>query len=774
LLRAQAFKTPIFASNVSSEDLARYLSTRVKIPLPDGIETCSEDASLAVSLTFNVPLPIYTRLGFQRHLSTPEAASPVEANHDNKSLPEAPQDAAITRSPDSDISIGVLAARIEDRYLEGKPDVGAGGELEKPDEKHWHSPSQAIQVPNPAAEVTPIVPGATLGPKATLLDNLEPYSQSVPLTHSLAINTPLPVDTEFHSESHLPIPNIEPPLGAEDANKHLLEAPQDVLITRSRGSEVSKEAEFAAENIKEPNPHRALLVTEPEIAFVNPSVSPEVIFCGVGLGGLIGVDEVIEEPGDEVIVSARTPGIIIKTGTDKPFHIQTLKTQTVASDIGAEDLTRSLSLALKTPLPDDDEFGSEDTSLIHSLAVNTPLPVGTESDFESPLSILKRESSPKVGEKELLRDTCQDIGAAGFSAGALLTKAMLTAGGPIEPLCQHSPPLSKEPGIAFDNASVSPELISGGASLALWLALDTPLPLEAESDIERPLSDLEMESPPESDDRNKPLSEALQDVAISKSPDITISMGELVTGAVNGYLDDKGDRERKNIDASKEQDPVRNTHPHSHSLPIKDLSLTFKASTTTTERAFDLPPQNKRSASKPEAYGHCQIFRNPTITRGAFATTLDPLHSHTAMSYGSSSTLSSGASTGISTWEPDPTLVGFREGKFEFDFTDIFVGIFKEVGAADLALSTITPSTSAGTTRSWSQDLLTDGGFHKNEVTASLVDARSEFFTATSENKLAARKVFAKLGKVSVRKSVRKGVIKLFNKFSPIPVDVVE
>ena len=84
-------------------------------------------------------------------------------------------------------------------------------------------------------------------------------------------------------------------------------------------------------------------------------------------------------------------------------------------------------------------------------------------------------------------------------------------------------------------------------------------------------------------------------------------------------------------------------------------------------------------------------------------------------------------------------------------------------------LSTTTPSTCAGTTRPWSQDLPTDEIFHKNEVAASLVGARSEFFTVTSENKLAVQKVFAKLGKVSVRKSV----IKLFNKFSPMPVDVV-
>ena len=86
------------------------------------------------------------------------------------------------------------------------------------------------------------------------------------------------------------------------------------------------------------------------------------------------------------------------------------------------------------------------------------------------------------------------------------------------------------------------------------------------------------------------------------------------------------------------------------------------------------------------------------------------------------------------------------------------------------ALSTTTPSASAGTTRPWSQDLPTDEIFHKNEVAASLVGARSEFFTITSENKLAVRKVFAKLGEVGVRKSV----VKSFDKFSPMLVDVVE
>ena len=552
----------------------------------------------------------------------------------------------------------------------------------------------------------------------------------------------------------------ESPLEAEGDGKPLLEAHSAVLANdmfTTRGS------------IKQLYKHGILLAGELESSFADTPFSWETIFGAAGMGGLEGADEVINGLGDQAVENARTPGITTKDGTDKSFCIPA-----VSSDSSSSDLTASLSLALKTPLPDDDEFGSKDTSLTHSLAVSTPLPVDTESDFESPLSILKRESSSKVDEKELLRDTCQDIGAAGLSASALLTKAMLATGGPIKPLCQHSPPPPKETGIAFDNTSVSPELISGGASPTLSLALDTPLPLEGESDFEHPLLDLEMESPPKSDNRNKPLSKALQDVAISKPPDITISTGELVTGAVNGYLDDKEDRERKNIDASNEQDPVGNTQLHNHSLPIKNLSFPFKANTTTVECAFDLPPQNKRSASKSEAYGHCRIFKTPTITPSASAKTLDSLHSHTAMSCDLSSTLSSGASTGIGTREPDPTLVGFREAKFEFDFTDIFVGIFKEVGAVDLALSTITPSTSAGTTQSWSQDLPTGEGFHENGVAAPLVSAGREFCTAPSENKLAVRKVFTKLGKFSVKKSVRKGVIKLFNKFSPIPVDVVE
>ena len=115
-----------------------------------------------------------------------------------------------------------------------------------------------------------------------------------------------------------------------------------------------------------------------------------------------------------------------------------------------------------------------------------------------------------------------------------------------------------------------------------------------------------------------------------------------------------------------------------NTLPIKDLSLTLKANTTTTtECAFGLPSQKKRSASKPEASRHCQILKNPTITPSACATIPDLLHSHTAMSRGWSSTLSFGASTGIGTQEPDHTLVGFREAEFEFHFTNIFVGIFR-------------------------------------------------------------------------------------------------
>jgi len=700
----------------------------------------------------------------------------VEAGGDNKSLLEAPQGVTITRSPGSDISIGVLADGVGDGCLEGSPDAGAWGEQEQPEEKRPHSQFQDIGEPSPAAEVAPIITEATFGPKASLLDNVEPSSQGVPLTHSLAINTPLPVDTEFCTEGHLPITNIEPPLGAEDG-KLLLESAQDVLITRSPCSSVSTEAPFSTgKPIMEPDPHRALPAKEPEIMFDNPSVSAEISFCGVGAGRLTGVEEIIEEPQDEAIVSARTPEIIARADTDKAFHIQAHKIQTISLAIGSEDLASSLSLALKTPLPEDDDIWSEDTSLTHSLAVNIPLLVDTDTNSESPLPILKTESSPKVDEKESFPDSYQDIGAAGSAASSLPTNAMHATKEPIKPLCQHRPPLSRELGIALDSALVSLERMPGGALLALSHSPNTPLPLEDESDFESPLSNLEVKSPLESDDRSKPLPEALQDVAIPKSPEIAISMGESFAGVVGGSLGDEGDQERKRIDAGNEQDTVGNTHPRNRSLSTKDLNLTLKANTTATECTFDLPSQEKGSASRTEVYGHCQIFKNPAITPSTSATTLG-LRSDIVMGGGaSSSTLSSEVNTGPDTRGPDPTLVGFGETKFEFDLTDMFIGMFKEVGVVDLALSTITPSTSAGITRPLSQDLQADEGFQGNQVAGPRVDARREVPAVTSGNgkekksKLAAKNMFAKLGKVNVRKSV----IKLFNKFSPMPVDVVE
>jgi len=134
-----------------------------------------------------------------------------------------------------------------------------------------------------------------------------------------------------------------------------------------------------------------------------------------------------------------------------------------------------------------------------------------------------------------------------------------------------------------------------------------------------------------------------------------------------------------------------------------------------------------------------------------------------------------GGSSTHSEANTDPALVGFGETKFEFDLTDMFVGIFEEVGVVDLALSTITPSSPAGRTLPWSQDLQADGVFHGKQEAASHVDARSEVFAATSgvgekekeekkKKKSAVQKAFAKLGKISVRENI----IKLFNKLSPM------
>jgi len=212
------------------------------------------------------------------------------------------------------------------------------------------------------------------------------------------------------------------------------------------------EAIFTAGKPIKPVRKSLLLAKEPEISFADVSVSPGAVF--VGYGRPDGGDEVVEELEDEVIVGARIAGVAAES-TNKSFCVQ---------GISSQELENSLSLALTTPLPEDDEPFSEDELFTFSLALNTPLPVETEFDLEPalPTPEIGKEFSLEVGDDKPLPEAQLDIANVKSTDSTIPTKAIFAIGKPIRQLRQPRCRLSKEPEIAFVNASVSQEVAFGG------------------------------------------------------------------------------------------------------------------------------------------------------------------------------------------------------------------------------------------------------------------------------------------------------------------------
>ena len=243
----------------------------------------------------------------------------------------------------------------------------------------------------------------------------------------------------------------ESPLEAEGDGKPLLETDSAVL---------ANDMFTAGESTKQLCEHSILSAEEPEGSFVDTPVSSDTIFGAAGMGGLEGADEVINELGYEVVESARTPGITTNYGTDKSSCIPT-----VSSDSSSEDLTTSLSLAITTPLPDDDEPFSKDELFTLSLALNTPLPVDdTEFDLERalPTPDIGKEPSLEVGDDKPLFEAPLYFANVRSTDSTIPMEVIFTIWKPIRQLRQLRCRLSKVLEIAFVNTSVSQEVVFGG------------------------------------------------------------------------------------------------------------------------------------------------------------------------------------------------------------------------------------------------------------------------------------------------------------------------
>ena len=231
----------------------------------------------------------------------------------------------------------------------------------------------------------------------------------------------------------------------------LLEAEGDGKPLETHSAVLANDMFTARGSTKQLFKHSILLAEELEGSFADTPISSETIFGAAGMGGLEDADEVINELRDEVVESARTPGITTKGGTDKSSFVPA-----VSSDPSSEDLT-SLSLALKTPLPEDDEPFSEDELFTLSLALNTPLPVDTEFDSEQalPTPDIGKESSLEVGDDKPLLEAPLGFANVRSADSTIPTKAIFAIGKPIKPVRKNLL-LAKKPEISFADASVSP------------------------------------------------------------------------------------------------------------------------------------------------------------------------------------------------------------------------------------------------------------------------------------------------------------------------------
>ena len=185
-----------------------------------------------------------------------------------------------------------------------------------------------------------------------------------------------------------------------------------------------------------------LLDKELEDSFEDTLVSPETQSKAVGISGLEGIDgEVICMFGDDVVLSVRASGITTKGRANKSSCAST-----ASRDSSPEYLASSLSLALKTPLPEDDEPFSEDVFIL-SPTLNSALPICTEFDADDRRHL----------------EAPQDAVIAKSPDSPVSTEGIFTAAKLIKPLCKDCAVLAKNQEISPTNALVSWEVVYGGA-----------------------------------------------------------------------------------------------------------------------------------------------------------------------------------------------------------------------------------------------------------------------------------------------------------------------
>ncbi|RPB01024.1 hypothetical protein L873DRAFT_1842683 [Choiromyces venosus 120613-1] len=173
-------------------------------------------------------------------------------------------------------------------------------------------------------------------------------SQDESLILTIAATTPLPVGTEFNSETTSWIfcgAPSESLLGVDGDNKLLYASSSSCTIfTAGKPTKLLREGSVAS-------------VKEPEIELTNASISPKI---------LSGVDEVLDRFVEVVALCS-------------------------------EDVASSLSIAAKAPLPGDADSRSKDTALTLALALEAPLPADAELNLEPHESTPETASSEQAG-----------------------------------------------------------------------------------------------------------------------------------------------------------------------------------------------------------------------------------------------------------------------------------------------------------------------------------------------------------------------------------------
>ncbi|RPB01025.1 hypothetical protein L873DRAFT_1788630 [Choiromyces venosus 120613-1] len=299
-------------------------------------------------------------------------------------------------------------------------------------------------------------------------------SQDESLILTIAAMTPLPVDTEFNSETTSWIfcgAPSESPLGVDGDNKLLYESPSSYTIFT------------AGKPIKLLRERRVASVKGPEIEFSNASISREIIFGGADAAGLDALDEVLDRPMDEVVVSARAPEAIAENSTNKPFC-----NQTVSSDGASEDLKAEKDIKVAS---------DEDLSTYSMSAAGKPTNVVSVNTLESePINTLISPGA-MYGSMEAVGLDDDD---ADETFDKLVDEVVVSSGAPEIIANKNTNKFFWVQALYSEDVSSSLSIAanvplpgdadsrSEDAALTLALALEAPLPTDTELNLEHPES----------------------------------------------------------------------------------------------------------------------------------------------------------------------------------------------------------------------------------------------------------------------------------------------